>query len=141
MKLRQVVRDTPPRPSSLPKKVYDIVGTITTLLLFNFMAAPFMVCYWRDTIEVWSRMGWYGFWIVGLGYAFFSSGGTKLCKNLKEERLRKAEKDLIGIEEYVHPMLRTKGVEDIQMNSIPPVDGVMVEKVIKKHRRELRKKQ
>jgi len=140
VKLRQRVRDIPPPPSSLPKKVYDIVGTITTLLLFNFMAAPFMVYYWGDTMEVWSRMDWYGIWIVSLGYAFFSGGGTKLCKNLKEERLRKAEKDLIGVEEeHVHPTLHT--------NAILPVDGVItgpeevVEKVIEKHKQEIRKEQ
>lgn len=146
-KLRQAVKDIPPPPSSLPKKLYDIVGAITTLLLFNFLAAPFMVYYWRDTMEVWSRMDWYGLWIVGLGYAFFFGGGKELCKNLKEDRLRKAEKDLIGIEEYVHPTLRTKGVEDIRINAIPPMDGVItgfeevVEKVIEKHKQEIKKKQ
>ncbi len=85
-------------------------------------------------------MDWYGIWIVSLGYAFFSGGGTKLCKNLKEERLRKAEKDLIGVEEeHVHPTLHT--------NAILPVDGVItgpeevVEKVIEKHKQEIRKEQ
>lgn len=84
-------------------------------------------------------MDWYGIWIVGLGYAFFSCGGTKLCKNLKEEGLRKSEKDLIGVEEeHVHPTLRT--------NAIPTADGVItgcgevVEKVIEKHKQEIRKK-
>jgi lysophospholipid acyltransferase len=134
------MRGIPPPLSSLPKKVYDIVGTITTLLLLNFLAAPFMVCYWRDTMEVWSRMDWYGIWIVGLGYAFFSGGGTKLCKNLKEARLRKVEKDLIGVEERVYPTLRTKGMEDIRMNAIPPVDVVIVEKVIEKHKQEIMKR-
>jgi lysophospholipid acyltransferase len=123
------------------------MGTTVTLLLFNFMAAPFVVCYWRDTMEVWSRMDWYGIWIVGLGYAFFSGGGTKLCKNLKEVRLQKAEKTPVGIEEeYVHPTLRTKGMEGTRMNVTPPVDEVMtgfevVEKVIEKHKQEIRKKQ
>ena len=96
-----------------------------------------MVYYWGDTMEVWSRMDWYGIWIVGLGYAFFSGGGTKLCKNLKEERLRKAERDLIGVEEeYVHPTLRT--------NTIPPMGGVITGlegKVNDKHKQEIRKEQ
>ena len=147
-KLRQAVRDIPPPPPSLPKKVYDIMGTIATLLLLNFMAAPFTVWHWRDTMEVWSRMDWYGIWMVGLGYAFFYGGGAKLCKDLKEKRLQKAEKDIIGVEEeYIHPTLRTKDMEGIGMNAIPPVDEAItefeevVDKVIEKHKQEVRKKQ
>lgn len=97
-KLRQAVRDIPAPPPSLPKRVYDIVGTIATLLLLNFTAAPFMVLYWSDTMEAWSRMDWYGIWIVGLGWAFFYGGGAKLCKNLKEKRLQKATKSIVGVE-------------------------------------------
>jgi len=147
-KLRQALRDLPPPPPSLPKRVYDVVGTIATLLLLNFMAAPFTVCYWRDTIEVWSRMDWYGIWMIGLGYAFFYGGGAKLCKNLKEKKLQKAEKHIAGVEEeYVHPTLRTKDMEGIGLNAIPPVDEAIteleeaVEKVIEKHQQEMRKEQ
>jgi len=147
-KLRQAVRDTPPPPPSLPKRVYDIVGTIATLLLLNFMVAPFMVWHWMDTVEIWSRMDWYGTWMVGLGYAFFYGGGAKLCKNLKEKRLQEAKKNIVGVEEeYVHPTLRTKDMEGIGMNAVPPVDEAMTEfeevvkKVIEKHKWEVKKKQ
>jgi lysophospholipid acyltransferase len=142
------VRDIPSPPTSLPKRVYDIVGTIATLLLLNFIAAPFLVLYWRDTMEVWSRMDWYGIWMVSLGYAFFYGGGAKLCKNLKEKRLLKAETSVVSVEEeYVHPTLRTKDMEGIGMNAIPPVDEAItefeevVEKVIEMHKQETRKKQ
>ena len=147
-KLRQALKDIPPPPPSLPKRVYDTMGTIATLLLLNFSAAPFTVWHWGDTMEVWSRMDWYGIWMVGLGYAFFYGGGAKLCKDLKEKRLQSAEKDIIGVEEeYVHPTLRTKDMEGIGMNAIPPVDEAItefeevVEKVIEKHKQEMRKKQ
>jgi len=99
-------------------------------------------------MEVWSRMDWYGIWIVGFGYSFFSGGGTKLCTNLKEERLRKAETNLIGVEEeYAHLTLRMKDMKGIRMNSIPPVGGVItgleevMEKVIEKHKQGIKKKQ
>lgn len=147
-KLRQAVRDIPTPPPSLPKRVYDILGTIATLLFLNFMGAPFTVWYWRDTMEVWSRMDWYGIWMVALGYAFFYGGGAKLCKELKEKRLQKAENDTAGVEgEYVHPTLRTEDMKGIGMNAIPPVDEAIIEfeevmeKAIEKHKQETRKKQ
>lgn len=117
----------PAPPRTLFKMIYDVLGTITTLLILNFMVAPFLLWHWKPSLEAWSRMNWYGLWMVGLAFAFFYGGGGALCKKLNEERIKRAPKDvaweIVG-ETYIHPTLRTDEMQGTGLQNVPPVDQV-----------------
>lgn len=78
---------TPPgAPSTWVKRVYDLLGTLACILLLNFVAAPFMLLNFADSMKVWSRLGWYGCWVVGCGVVFFNAGGSKYLQNLQKKQ-------------------------------------------------------
>jgi len=68
------------------KRSYDLLGTFATTLLLNFTAAPFMLLSFGDSIKVWSHLGWYGCWIVGLGVVFFNAGGSGYLQSLQKKQ-------------------------------------------------------
>ena len=77
---------TPPgAQSTWAKRSYDFLGTFVTILLLNFAAAPFVLLSFADSTEVWSRLGWYGCWIVGLGVIFFNAGGSGYLQSLQKK--------------------------------------------------------
>jgi hypothetical protein len=119
---------TPPR--TILKQAYDAAGTVVTLMLINFAAAPFILWYWNTSLEAWRRMNWYGLWIVGLTFAFFYGGGAVACRKLNQERIKRAPKDavkeIIG-ENYVHPTLRTPEMQGTGLQNIAPVNEVALE--------------
>jgi lysophospholipid acyltransferase len=120
----------PMPPANLPKQIYDLVSILATILILNFTAAPFTLWYWSTSLEVWRRMNWYGIWIIGLAFAFFYGGGGAACRKLKEERVKRAPKDVaqeIVAERYAHPTLRTDEMRGTGLQNIPPVDQVAVE--------------
>jgi lysophospholipid acyltransferase len=80
---RPLVLLPPGAPSTWTKRVYDFLGTFVSILLLNFMAAPFMLLKFTDSMEAWSHLGWYGFWIVGSGVIFFNAGGSKYLQGLQ----------------------------------------------------------
>lgn len=113
-------------PPSLAKHLYDIAGTIITVLSVNYICAPFMLLTIRDSLQAWSVLKWYGFWIIFGGLAFFYAGGRRILKSfhpkvakgaekLKEEPKPRAER---GIPVPLDPM--TPGF-------VPPVDSVAKE--------------
>ncbi|KAG8757310.1 lysophospholipid acyltransferase [Serendipita sp. 396] len=140
----------PAPPRSLFKIIYDVLGTVVTILVLNYVAGPFTLWYWNRSLEAWRRMGWYGFWIIGLAFVFFYGGGGAACKRLKEERVKRAPKDvakeIVG-ENYIHPTLRTDEMKGTGLQNIPPVDQValeieeLVEKLVDTLRKEALKKQ
>lgn len=77
---------------SLAKHVYDIVGTIFTVLSLNYICAPFMLLTIRDSLQAWSVLRWYGFWIIFGGLAFFYAGGRKVLKGFHPKAAKGAEK-------------------------------------------------
>lgn len=98
-------------------------------------------------MEAWSRMNWYGLWMIGLTFAFFYGGGAKWCKSVKEQRLARMEKELsFSEEEYIHPTLRTKEMEGIGASGVVPLDDAaqefveLVDKVIEQQRANAAKK-
>lgn len=98
------------------KRSYDLLGTLVTTLLLNFAAAPFMLLTFEDSIKVWSRLGWYGCWIVGLGVAFFNVGGSEYLQSLQKKQPRSADiKELQIPPPYVVASLEA-GVEAKRMN-------------------------
>ena len=85
------VRGGPPPPQTPLKRAYDAVGTATCILILNYLAAPFMLLTWHDSILGWSRLAWYGHWLVFGAMAFFYGGGIKALKRAQAERAKKPE--------------------------------------------------
>jgi len=82
------------RPSqphaTMLKSVYDVAGTICTIMLINFVCTPFILLHLPDSIEAWRRLHWYGLWMIFGGMAFFYSGGTAWLKGLQAKRERRS---------------------------------------------------
>ncbi|KAK7060154.1 Lysophospholipid acyltransferase [Paramarasmius palmivorus] len=83
--IRPLVLPPPNSPTTLTKRIYDIIGALTSLLILNYIASPFMLLTWKDSLEAWSRLGWYGHWIIGGGLAFFYLGGAGFCRGLQKK--------------------------------------------------------
>jgi lysophospholipid acyltransferase len=62
------------------------LGTITTILILNYTAAPFILLSASASIYTWKLLGWYGHIVVMGGLAFFYLGGTKYLKGLQKKR-------------------------------------------------------
>lgn len=70
--------------------MYDLAGTLCSILLLNYLASPFMLLTVHDSLLGWSRLGWYGHIMVGGAMLFFYGGGTKILKGVQKARLRQA---------------------------------------------------
>ncbi|KAK7061370.1 MBOAT, membrane-bound O-acyltransferase family-domain-containing protein [Favolaschia claudopus] len=81
--IRPLLLPAPGASPSLAKRVYDILGTILTVTLLNFAAAPFMILGVKDSITAWGRLGFYGHIIIGGSMAFFYAGGTKGLRGMQ----------------------------------------------------------
>jgi lysophospholipid acyltransferase len=80
-----------PQPlAGLFKTTYDVVGTICTVLVVNFICTPFVLLHLSDGIEAWRRLCWYGLWMIFGGMVFFYSGGAAWLKGHQAERARQA---------------------------------------------------
>lgn len=91
--IRPLLLPEPNQPASLAKRLYDILGTILTVLLVNYAAAPFMLLDFRKSIFAWGLLGYYGHVIVFGGLLFFSAGGSSYFKRLREKKIVKTEKN------------------------------------------------
>ena len=76
--------------ASLFKTAYEVVGTVCTILVVNFICTPFILLHLSDAIEAWRRLCWYGLWMIFGGMVFFYSGGGAWLKSHQEERVRRA---------------------------------------------------
>ncbi|THH33641.1 hypothetical protein EUX98_g500 [Antrodiella citrinella] len=83
-------RGGPEPPLTLAKQAYDITGTIFTVVILNFMAAPFMLLSIKDSLIGWSHLEYYGLWMVLAAFAFFYGPGTGILKKMQAERVNKA---------------------------------------------------
>ncbi|KAH7931427.1 MBOAT-domain-containing protein [Leucogyrophana mollusca] len=83
--LRPLVLPPPGAPSTISKRIYDVLGTFFSIVVLNYVSAPFMLLTFKDSMEAWRRLDWYGFWIVGSALVFFYSGGSKVLKGLRKE--------------------------------------------------------
>jgi lysophospholipid acyltransferase len=70
--------------------MYDVTGTVCTVLVVNFTCTPFILLYLSDGIEAWRRLRWYGLWMVFGSMSFFYGGGMTLLKGIQAERARRA---------------------------------------------------
>ncbi|KAI6046486.1 MBOAT, membrane-bound O-acyltransferase family-domain-containing protein [Pisolithus marmoratus] len=87
---RPFVLPPPGAPTTTAKRIYDLIGTLVSLLLLNYAAAPFMLLTVTDSLEAWRRLQWYGFWVIGSALAFFYSGGSKYLKKLQNQQVKPA---------------------------------------------------
>jgi lysophospholipid acyltransferase len=116
--LRPLVLPAPGAPTTITKRVYDLTGTFVSILILNYVAAPFMLLTFTDSIEAWRRLHWYGFWMIGSTLAFFWLGGSSFLKALQKKEGKVAEK-VVTPESHVMP---------------PPLDDVAEELKELQHR-------
>lgn len=115
-------RDAPPPPQTPAKQLYDLVGTVCTTLLLNYMAAPFMLLSVKDSLLGWSRLGHYGLVMVIVSFAFFYGPGTGIVRKMQADRMKKA-----GV-----PVKKTNGTTVTPGPQVmPPVD-IVAEDLAKK---------
>ncbi|KAG2014127.1 endoplasmic reticulum protein [Coprinopsis cinerea AmutBmut pab1-1] len=73
------------QPPSIWKHLYDLVGIITSAMILNFAASPFIILSAKDSFTTWKNLGYYGHILVFGGLLFFYAGGTKLCRSLQKQ--------------------------------------------------------
>ncbi|KAI0069105.1 MBOAT-domain-containing protein [Artomyces pyxidatus] len=108
------------QPSPL-KKVYDITGIAATVMLMNYACAPFMLLTLKDSFEAWARLGWYGFWMVGICIVFFNFGGSAWLKGVQTRRIKRAT----GVS--APPPDGKAGSDDVSPHVVPPLDAAVAE--------------
>jgi len=69
------------------KFLYDVAGTLTTILLLNYAVIPFILLDLRSSIEGWRRAYWYGHFVIGASLIFFRSGAAKYLMALQAKRV------------------------------------------------------
>lgn len=87
---RPLVLPSPGAPTTTVKRIYDLAGSLASILLLNYVAAPFMLLTLTDSLEAWRRLQWYGFWMVGTALVFFYSGGSKYLQSLQKKHAKPA---------------------------------------------------
>ncbi|KAJ7179508.1 endoplasmic reticulum protein [Mycena filopes] len=90
--IRPLVLPAPGAPPSIGKRVYDVVGTITTTLLLNYAASPFMLLTATSSFTTWGRLGFYGHIVIGGSMMFFYTGGTKFFRRMQAKQAAKGDK-------------------------------------------------
>jgi len=89
--VRPLLIPVPGQPVTSPsfnKKIYDWFGVVLTAMLTNYAAAPFMLLTVEDSLECFSRVGWYGYIIVGGSLFFFYGGGSRALKKAQAKRVK-----------------------------------------------------
>ncbi|KAG9014403.1 lysophospholipid acyltransferase [Tulasnella sp. 427] len=86
-------------PPSLVKRAYDVVGTMATLALLNYLVAPFMLLELRPSVQAWNSMLWYGHGLVllWLGWGQYLGGFRWLGKLIKVRAEKAASKDAMKL--------------------------------------------
>ncbi|KAJ3485015.1 hypothetical protein NLI96_g5245 [Meripilus lineatus] len=111
-------RTAPPPPQTPLKRVYDILGTLSSTMILNYVAAPFILSTISDSMIAWRRLGWYGNWMIGVAIVFFYGGGTKFLRRLQADRVKKA-----GVEVSKKDDGKTSGTAT-PVVQVPPLDDV-----------------
>jgi len=72
-------------PGSLTKRLYDVVGTATTILILNYAATPFILLTIKESLQSWRVLNFYGHVMVIGALAFFNLGGTQYLRGLQKQ--------------------------------------------------------
>ena len=89
--IRPLFIPVPGQPATSPsfnKKIYDWSGTLLTILLVNYAAAPFMLLTLKDSLMCFDRLAWYGYYVVGGSLFFFYAGGMRALKKVQVKRVK-----------------------------------------------------
>jgi lysophospholipid acyltransferase len=100
-----------PLPS---KKWYDIASWLATQTTFSFVAAPFIILGFKESLEVWSRVYYYAIITTFSTLAFFASPAKVHVRKMLEKRTRGPTPRLS----------RTTSTESLDGNSRTPTLGV-----------------
>ncbi|KZT20666.1 MBOAT-domain-containing protein [Neolentinus lepideus HHB14362 ss-1] len=76
----------PPRPTA--KFIYDILGTVSSVLLVNYTTGPFILLTADKSFYTWRLLGWYGHVMVGGTLVFFYAGGRRVLRKMQEKRVK-----------------------------------------------------
>ena len=68
-------------------------------MLVNYAAAPFMLLTVGSTLTCYSRVGWYGYFVVGGSLFFFYGGGTRSLKKAQAKRVKNYQDKLAEAKE------------------------------------------
>ena len=119
------------------KRIYDLLGTASAVMMMNYCAAPFMLLSVKRSLRGWSNLGWYGHWMIGLSLAFFYLGGKSYLRKLQGQRVKKVEKEMQSATKVSSTSLATPA-----NGMVPPVDIAMeeVEYVLDEVEKKLEKK-
>lgn len=71
---------------TLLKRLYDLGGTILSIMILNYAASPFILLSAKDSILTWQRLGWYGHIVIIGSLVFFYAGGAKFFKGLQKAK-------------------------------------------------------
>ncbi|KAI0413713.1 membrane-bound O-acyltransferase domain-containing protein 1 [Xylaria grammica] len=72
------------------KKYYDFASWLATQTTFSFVAAPFIILGFKDSLEVWSRVNFYAIFTTFATLAFFASPAKVYLRKMFENRSREA---------------------------------------------------
>lgn len=67
-------------PPSFGKRLYDVAGVITSVMILNYAVAPFQLLDLKRSLLAWHRMSWYGHVIIGIPLIFFMNGGKRIVR-------------------------------------------------------------
>jgi lysophospholipid acyltransferase len=70
---------------SLNKRLYDLAGTIVSIIVLNYTASPFIILTARGSFQAWHNLAYHGHILVFGGLLFFYLGGTAYCRRLHKQ--------------------------------------------------------
>ncbi|QRV87504.1 endoplasmic reticulum membrane protein [Ceratobasidium sp. AG-Ba] len=80
----------PPPPPTLPKRIYDVLGVVSTQLILNYATAPFCLLTVSASFKCWKNLGWYGHIMVLVPLVFFMSPGKNVLVRMATHRQDRA---------------------------------------------------
>jgi len=110
-------------PPTILKRAYDVLGTVTSILILNYIVVPFMLLELRPSIRGWTSMYWYGH-VVIIGFLVWGNllGGFAWLGRIGKARVAATTtikvKETAGLMEHD---LKTPRGELIA----PPLDSVV----------------
>jgi len=83
---------------SLAKGIYDVLCVLGVHATLNFVVMPFLLLDVRSTLQAWSKVGYYGLYLIFIPYAFFLLGGGGRLKAVQKQRAKRAGVDVDAVE-------------------------------------------
>ncbi|KZT43052.1 MBOAT-domain-containing protein [Sistotremastrum suecicum HHB10207 ss-3] len=126
-------KPAPEGPPSFVKRIYDLVGTLASIIILNYAVVPFILLDFWPSIEAWNRLYWHGHIGLGLLLLFFYGGGAGYLKGIQKARVKKAEK-VYNVDTNGQNVVIANGRTPMPMTPgshvVPPVD-LLAQKVEK----------